>query len=284
LQVSFTLFLDIMHRIISHFILGFVTSFVIICVIHLTNFSLLFAQQLQVTAQLADTSVQRGTVVRLPIRVAFRQAPAQLESLRFTLRFAPSALAVQRAIGGGGNVMQCALPQVENQFVNLSVGAVRVSCATLSTLPTAQDAPVTLAVVELLTLAGPDAVTSVSIDSVVVNGRFVPFFTPPRPAQITLQGAPLVAGQFADGIGQNYPNPVPVSGATFPYTVAETGNVTFELITSQGVVVREYPPEFRRQGRYLWNYRPEGNLPSGLYVLRMTTTRGVYLRGFVVAR
>lgn len=275
-----TISFDIMHRIVPRIIFGIAIGLLMIPAGCLS----LLAQQPQVTAQLADTIVQRGAVLRLPIRVAFRQAPTQIESLRFTLRFAPSSIAVQRAIGGGTSVMQCAFPQIDSQFVNLNNAAVRVSCPMPSTLPALSDVSVTLAVVEILTLAGPDAFTSVNIDSILVNGRFVPFFTPPRPAVITLRGAPLVAGQFADGVGQNFPNPVAAGGTTFPYTVAESGSVSFELITSQGNVVREYPQEFRRQGRYLFVYRPEGNLPSGLYILRMTTPRGVFQRGFLVAK
>ena len=239
--------------------------------------------QPQVSIQLSDTTIRRGTAVRVPVRALLRQLPASFDSLRFILRYAPSSLAFQQALGGGASVMQCASPRVDSQFVNLNLGTVQVSCAALRQLPANNDTLLTLATLEFLTLASPDVSTVVGVESLFINGRAVALGSP-RPARISLQGAPLVAGEFPDALGQNYPNPGGAEGTIFPYTVAEAGLVEFALISEQGVVVMEFPSQQRRQGRYLLNIQPITTLSSGMYVLRMTTPRGVYYRNFLLVK
>jgi hypothetical protein len=239
--------------------------------------------QPQASIQLSDTTLRRGTTVRLPIRAFLLQLPASFDSLRFIVRYAPSSLAFQRAVGAGASVMQCASPRVDSQFVNLNLGTVQVSCAALRQLPTNNDTLLTLATLEFLTLASPDVSTFISVESLFINGRVVALGSS-RPAMISLQGAPLVSGEFPDALGQNYPNPGGAEGTIFPYTVADGGLVEFALISEHGVVVMDLPSQQRRQGRYLLNVQPVTTLSSGMYILRMTTPRGVYYRNFLLVK
>ncbi len=242
----------------------------------------LAAQIPQVSFHLQDTAVQRGTIVRIAIRAVFRQLPASLDSIRFTVRYAPSSLAFQAARGGGSNVMQCLTPRIDSQFVNLNLGAIRVSCAALRSLPANTDT-VTLATMDFRTLASPDITTFLAVDSLSLNGRLL-FPVSSRPAQIILQGAPLVAAEFPDAIGQNFPNPANAEGTTFPYTVAASGLVEFALISSRGDVVTEFAPFPRNQGRHLFQLSRTSTLSGGMYVLRMITPRGVYYRSFLLLK
>lgn len=242
----------------------------------------LAAQIPQVSFHLQDTAVQRGTIVRIAIRAVFRQLPASLDSIRFTVRYAPSSLAFQAARGGGSNVMQCLTPRIDSQYVNLNLGAIRVSCAALRSLPANTDT-VTLATMDFRTLASPDITTFLAVDSLSLNGRLL-FPVSSRPAQIILQGAPLVAAEFPDAIGQNFPNPATAEGSTFPYTVAASGLVEFALISSRGDVVTEFAPFPRNQGRHLFQLSRTSTLSGGMYVLRMITPRGVYYRSFLLLK
>lgn len=242
----------------------------------------LAAQTPQVSFHLQDTSVPRGTLVRVAIRTVFRQLPASLDSIRFTVRYAPSTLAFQAARGGGSSVMQCPSPRIDSQFVNLNLGAIRVSCAALRSLPANTDT-VTLATMDFRTLASPDITTFLAVDSLSLNGRLL-LPVSSRPAQITLQGAPLVAAEFPDAIGQNFPNPAPAEGTMFPYTVAASGLVEFALISSRGDVMTEFPPILRNQGRHVFQLSTTTTLSGGMYVLRMITPRGVYYRSFLLRK
>lgn len=242
----------------------------------------LAAQTPQVSFHLQDTSVPRGTLVRLAIRAVFRQLPTSLDSIRFTVRYAPSSIAFQEARGGGASVMQCPTPRIDSQFVNLNLGAIRVSCASLRSLPANTDT-VTLATMYFRTLASPDITTFLAVDSLSLNGRLL-LPVSSRPAQITLQGAPLVAAEFPDAIGQNFPNPAPAEGTMFPYTVAASGLVEFALISSRGDVVTEFLPIPRNQGRHIFQLSNTTTLSGGMYVLRMITPRGVYYRSFLLQK
>jgi hypothetical protein len=230
-----------------------------------------------------DASVQRGGEARIPIRALIRQAPASWDSLSITIRFAPAALAFRRSFGGGANLMQCESPRVDTQFVNLNIAAARLSCSSLLNAPLSSDT-ITLATIEFQTLASADLTTTIVVDSLSVNGRLVLPASASRPAQITLQGAPLVIGQFPDAIGQNFPSPVTAAGASFPYTVAEAGRVEFALLSVRGETLAEYPPVIQRQGRYIFEFAPTTPLSAGAYFLRMTTMRGVYYRKFLFTR
>lgn len=242
----------------------------------------LAAQPTEVSFHLQDTTVQRGTLVRIAIRASFRQLPPAFNSMRFTVRYAPSSLAFERATGGGLNVMQCPTPRTDSQFVNLNLGAIQVSCAALRPISANGDI-VTLAVLEFRTLASPDLTTSLAVDSLSLDGRkLLPVMS--RPALITMQGAPLVTGEFPDAIGQNYPNPSTSEGTTFPYTVATSGLVDFALISSRGDVMVEFPTIQRGQGRYLLQLPPNPALSGGMYILRMITPRGVYYRNFLLRK
>jgi hypothetical protein len=238
--------------------------------------------QTDISIQLPDTTLQRGTLVRLPIRAVIRQLAAPITSLSIIIRYAPSSLAFQQAIGGGASLMQCATPRTDSQFVNLNLASVRVSCDNLRRISSGSDT-IIMATLEFLTLASPNVTTSVSVDSLSVNGRTV-LPTSPRPAVIRMTGAPLVEGNFSDGLGQNYPHPVPVDGAVFPYTVVELGIVDFALISSGGNVIREFPSLRRPQGRYFFTFKPEGDMPSGMYTLRMTVRGKAYYRGFLLSK
>lgn len=242
----------------------------------------LAAQLTEVSFHLQDTTVQRGTIVRIAIRASFRQLPPTFNSMRFTLRYTPLSLAFERATGGGLNVMQCPTPRTDSQFVNLNLGAIHVSCSVLRPIPANADI-VTLAVLEFRTLASPDLTTSLTVDSLSLDGRKLLPVTS-RPALVTIQGAPLVAGEFPDAIGQNYPNPSTSEGTTFPYTVATSGLVDFALISSRGDVVVEFPTIQRGQGRYLLQLPPNPALSGGMYILRMITPRGVYYRNFLLRK
>ncbi|MCS6808311.1 MAG: hypothetical protein RML40_06805 [Bacteroidota bacterium] len=245
-------------------------------------FTNLFAQIPQVTFQLGDTSVQRGSVFRVAVRAVFRQMPRTLDSLSIVLRFAPSALAFNRALGGSTFVMQCPAPRVDSQFINLNSGILRISCNALRPMLDSTTS-LTVATLEFLALAGPTTTTVLSIDSILINRTtLVPLGT--TTARITLLSAPLVVGQFSDGIGTNYPNPTPLEGTVFPCTLAGAGNVEFAVLSALGTVLREYKSEFRQQGFFLFPFRPDGLFASGLYVLRMTTARGVVHRPFLIAR
>lgn len=248
-----------------------------VCVAHVP-----LSAQVQVSFQLQDTTVKRGDLVRVAVRAVFRQLPASVDSIRFVVRYAPLSLAFQGALGGGANVMQCTPPRTDSQFVNLNFGNIQVSCAALRPLATNTDT-VTLATLVFRTLASPDLTTPLSIESLWLNGILIPLLSS-RQALITMQGAPLVAGEFPDAIGQNYPNPATLDGTTFPYTVAETGSVELSLLSSRGEVVLEFPPVNRRQGRYLLHISPGAALPSEMYIVRMITPRGVYYRSFLLRK
>ena len=238
--------------------------------------------QTDISIQLPDTTIQRGTLVRLPIRAVLRQFTDPINSFSIVLRFAPSSLAFRQAIGGGTSLMQCDTPRTDSQFVNLNLASVRISCDNLRRISPGSDL-VTIATVEFLTLASPDVTTSISVDALVVNGRAV-VPTSPRPSVIRMTGAPLVEGNFSDGLGQNYPHPVPVDGAVFPYTVVELGIVEFALISSGGNVIREYPSLRRPQGRYFFTFKPENDMASGMYTLRMTVRGKAYYRNFLLSK
>ncbi len=238
--------------------------------------------QTDISIQLPDTTVQRGTLVRLPIRAVLRQFTDPINSLSVVLRYAPSSLAFRQAIGGGANLMQCATPRTDSQFVNLNLASVRLSCDNLRRISPSSDL-VTLVGVEFLTLASPDVTTSITVDSLLVNGRAV-VPTSSRPSVIRMTGAPLVEGNFSDGLGQNYPHPVPADGAVFPYTVVELGIVDFALISAGGNVIREFPSLRRPQGRYFFTFKPESDMASGMYTLRMTVRGKAYYRNFLLSK
>jgi hypothetical protein len=242
----------------------------------------------QVQVVLRDTTVERGALARVDVRLtslATLSLPRRIDSMRVVLRYTTGVLLRQSVQSGFATTLfNCPSPVVDSQFVSFNLGFLRISCSSLKMLPLSMSMRDTtnLFSINFLTLAAQDSVATVSVDSLIVNGR--PETITVRPARITVTGGPIVVPKFNDVLGQNFPNPVTAAGTTFPYTIAESGDVQFAIFSILGEMVYEFPGVRRQQGRFALSFVPPRSLASMFYNLRMTTARGIQTIPFQIVR
>ncbi len=83
-------------------------------------------------------------------------------------------------------------------------------------------------------------------------------------------------------LGQNYPNPFnPFTRIDF--TIAESGNVNLSVYTISGELIKTLIDEHKQAGRYTIEFNA-GNLPSGVYVYRITSNNFSYSRKMVLMK
>jgi hypothetical protein len=259
----------------------FAILFLVAGVLHLT---MAVQSSSQVLVLLRDTTVQRGSLARVDVRVSsLAGLPRSLDSVRLVVRYSPSVLVVESIRGGlPTTLFNCPAPQTDSLFENLNLGFFRILCTSLKPPPANPSDTATLVSLTFLTLAARDSVALVSVDSLIVNGSSLPIMV--RPARITVIGGPIVFGQFRDALGQNYPNPAGFTSTAFPYTIAETSDVRFAVFSAIGQMVYEFPIVRRQQGRFILQFLPPPSLSNGLYSLRMTTAKGAYTVSFQIVR
>jgi hypothetical protein len=230
---------------------------------------------------LRDTVVQRGSVYRFTIRASVSNLPAKLDSMRLVVRYTPSLLFPEAALGGGANLFLCPTPRMDVEFTNLSLGRLFIACNQI--LSTPRDT-VILCSVDFRILASADALATLTIDSLIANTTPLAVQASMRTARITVRGEPQVVGEFTDAIEPSYPNPANADGLTFPYIISELSNVQFTVFSARGEEVYQFPDVRRGQGRFLLRFIPPPFVPSGAYSLRMVTSRGVVQLPFMFLR
>ncbi len=239
-----------------------------------------FAQP-QAAFALRDTTVQRGSVVRLDIRITLNNLPAKLDSMRLVVRYTPSLLLPETVRGGTTNLFLCPSPNFAIQFINLSLGRLVIPCNQVLASP--RDTVVVCSI-EFRVLASADSLATLSIDSLIINTTASEISPARRTAQIRVLGAPQVVGQFTDAIEPSYPNPANGDGITFPYTVSELSPIQFSIFSVRGEEVFQFPEVRRVQGRYLLRFVPPRYIPNGAYTIRMVTPRTVIRSPFMLLR
>lgn len=91
----------------------------------------------------------------------------------------------------------------------------------------------------------------------------------------------IQAGNYSD-LGQNYPNPV-VYSTTFPYTVRQTGDVTFRILDINGKEIKRINAGNKTPGEYKLELT-SGNLPNGIYNVQMTSSFGFSCQKMIIIR
>lgn len=240
----------------------------------------------------SDTTVVRGTVVRVAVRVQvppmFAQT-AQVDSLRVVVAYNPNLLALRSVQVPPQGLLRCsgAALRLDSVLISNVAGRLGVTCAALSPQVLQQAAlrrdTLTLFTAEFGTLVGSDSLARLRLDSVVVNTRPQVVINPTT-ATIIVRGTPLIVDRFAaETLEQNVPNPSDGTTA-FAYSIISPTSVDFTIFNALGQVVAALPTLNRTRGRYTLQLSSSSEIPSGMYLLRMVTRNGVYTRTFQVVK
>lgn len=237
--------------------------------------------QAQVSVQLRDTVVKRGDAVQIPVRGIISASVGKLDSIRLVVRYTPSLLGLRSVEGGSTRTFQCPTPRVDSQFVSLSTGFLQISCNTLLKPQNPNDTT-TLCVLNFATRAAADSIARVNVDSIFINGR-PQVLLASRPATITVRGTPFAPIPI-DNLSANYPNPV-LLATTFAYSISETTPVRFTVFSLSGQIMTEIPELTRPPGTYVLELPvPATDYANGVFILRMTTNKGVFHQTFQIFR
>jgi hypothetical protein len=264
-------------------ILRFYSFLVILCACAMT-----VSAQTADTPQLslADLELRAGSefLLEWQFTAPIGAVPVRIDSMRVRFSFTPARLAIDSLRSNTIATLHCARPTLRITLINADSAVAEFTCSSLATLQVTTRATATiLTSMFLRALASRDslAVARIIPQSMFINGQPVSNIRV-RPAQITVRGTPIEAFPV-DALGQNYSNPV-VYQTLFPYSIADPTAVHFKVFDARGKLVYDFPAIQRARGRYEFSFIAPYDMASGMYFMRMTTTRGSFVKSFVVRR
>lgn len=217
---------------------------------------------------LPDTLVKQGSLIELPLSVK-TTSEAMVSNCSVIVSIPKRRIILKNAITKSGTLFTCKKPTITLLSENSVNRTYSISCQN----PLFQSEGI-LFFLQLEVLAGIDSITSInalsfsigdSIQSIVQSGGKIRF------------SDPLVIQAQAEGMDINLPNPFAYT-TSFTYYVGKEGEVQFTLYDSLGKLIQDYPIERKSAGRHIFDVKVDDlfNFPSGVYVIRMRTERGLY--------
>ncbi len=226
------------------------------------------------TVELADTSGERGQIVAQPLYGAL---PEGAQSLKVRLRYTYQLLAWRGTLPAEGYAVQCVLPKVLSQTVDMDAGwaELTIRCDSL------QNAAGGIALLQWEILAGRDSVALVEVLSVEVDQQ--PLSISKAQGQIVVLSPPVlpVEGDALEIVGEN---PLPYR-LKVRYRLVEPSTVIFKVFAMNGKKILERDLGRQEARMYLReNFEFPEVYPSGIYFLVMETERGAYVLPFTLVR
>ncbi len=240
-----------------------------------------------------DTAVPRdGKTHLLPVS---GRIDGSGTSMRIKLRFNSLCIDVKKAVGGEGYLIKDEAPAFSQNLSTLTDAWCEVSSANFAT------GGGLLFALEVEALAGPDSLTIVSPDSLIIDGT--PATASFRQGLINV-GTPNAIQEYPEGIYLNYPNPFSFK-TKFSFNISNPGKVSFKFYSAGGRLVFSIPEDHNATVDYyvsdysgtIINNPADFNFPkgsygmelypkhwdfaSGPYYVIMETSKGKYYGNFV---
>jgi hypothetical protein len=217
---------------------------------------------------LPDTLVKQGSLIELPLSVK-TSTEAMFSPCSVIVSIPKRRIILKDAMTKPGTLFTCKKPIITILSENSSNRTYSISCQN----PLLQSEGI-LFFLQLEVLAGIDSISTIntlsfsigdSTQSIVQSGGKIRF------------SDPLVIQAQAEGMDINLPNPFSYT-TSFTYYVGKEGEVHFTLYDSQGKLIQDYPIERKSAGRHIFDLKVDDpyNFPSGVYIIRMRTERGLY--------
>jgi hypothetical protein len=241
--------------------------------------------QAQTVLTLDDAVLVGGQSVGIPLRISFPAGtfPARIDSLRVRLTFSSAKISIDSVRGTTTSLIQCPRAGFRTSFAVPDSAVADIICTSVASISSTTSGSTVLVTLFVRGLASLDTLALARIvpHAVIVNGQALANVQG-RPAIITVRSVPI--GIFpVDALGQNYPNEV-IQNTVFPYSIADPTSVRFKMYDTRGKLVYDFPPIFRNRGRFEFVFSAPFDMASGIYFMQMQTSRGIYVKSFMVGR
>lgn len=195
------------------------------------------------------------------------------------MAYTPTSVRPLRATGDIQAAMRCPDVRIAGlAVVDRSTGTFGLTCDSTTSVTNAKVCTLTVQ-----GLQGPDTLGAVHLVRITANGVDVPLVQPPTTRVVVTGGIPVVP-VAKEGIMGNFPNPFNTV-TRIEYIVTEPGEVEFDVRDLGGRLFRRFDPVFRQPGTYDLELRPDmWDMSSGHYLVRMSTSRGIYLHTITVQK
>ena len=234
-----------------------------------------------IVVSIPDTIIPRGAIYNIPIYGTIDKNDCQ--NINLTLKFNAYIIDIKGVSGDDLFAMKCGNPAVIYNYIDLKNAEVEISCNEIQNIENG-----IICTIDVEGLAGPDSLTLLKPEKILLDAE-----EPEEPllkeGLIKIPGIPIIQ-QMPEGLGQNYPNPFSYQ-TLFPFYLDNQSIVEFRLfytdgkmffgdiidkpsfrvlkISSTGIIDVVDPAIELEKGKYILEFTPEHNQPSGVYVLFM---------------
>jgi hypothetical protein len=267
-------------------------SFVISAILaFLINFCI---AESQFVFNIPDTTIPQGKLFYVPITGTIQQD--DLESLSISFSFDALNLDIKHIVGGENYAIKCDTVQAVLNLSDLRNSTAKIECS--DTRSISND---TICWLLVEGLAGPDTVSTLSINEIMINGGVL------SDAEIN-SGLITVPNRYdfreVTSIGNNFPNPF-AEQSKFKIQLKEKSKIEFFVYSSLGKLafksegqdwlllfkedsggisqIDDWSGELE-EGKYILQMNIPIDIPSGGYYLLMVTNQGVFEKSFMLLK